>query len=45
MQGLGVGPRYSTRDLWIQESRKGIFNSGLFWAVEAAEKKKPNCHY
>ena len=23
-----------------QESIKWIFNSGLFWAVEAAEKKK-----
>ena len=45
MQGLGVGPRYSTRDHWIQESIKGIFNSGLFWAVESAEKKNPNCHY
>ena len=44
MQGLGVGPRYSTRDHWIQESIEGIFNSGLFWAVEAAVKKNPNCH-
>ena len=32
-------PRYSTRDHWIQESLKWIFNSGLFWAVRAAEKK------
>ena len=39
MQGLGVGPRYSTRDHWIQESIKGIFDSGLSWAIEAAEKK------
>ena len=45
MEGLGVGPRYSTRDHWIQESIEGIFNSGLFWAVEAAVKKNPNCHY
>ena len=44
MQGLGVGPRYSTRDHWTQESIKGIFNSGLFWAVEAAERIKPNFH-
>ena len=35
-----VTPRYSIRDHWIQESIKQIFNSGLFWAVEAAEKKK-----
>ena len=33
-------PKYSTTDHWIQESMKGIFNSGLFWAVEAAERKK-----
>ena len=39
MQGLGVGPRYSTRDHLIQESINEIFNSGLFWAVRAAEKK------
>ena len=32
-------PRYSTTDHWIQESIKQIFNSGLFWAVGAAEKK------
>ena len=44
MQGLGVGPRYSTRDHLIQESINEIFNSGLFWAVRAAEKKNPNCH-
>ena len=31
--------RYSTRDHWKQESLKWIFNSGLFWAVRAAEKK------
>ena len=38
-------PSYTT-DYWIQESIKRIFNSGLFWAVGAAEKKKttPNCH-
>ena len=29
---------------WIQESIKRKFNSGLFWAVWAAEKKKSNCH-
>jgi hypothetical protein len=40
---LGKNPRYSTRDHWIQESIKRIFNSGLFWAVGAAEKKS-NCH-
>ena len=33
-------PRYSTRDHWTQESIKRIFNSELFWAVRAAEKKK-----
>ena len=37
-------PRYSTTDHWIQESIKQIFNSGLFWAVEVAEKKNTNCH-
>ena len=36
---LGQIPRYSTTDHWIQESIKWIFNSGLFWAVRAAEKK------
>jgi hypothetical protein len=36
MQELGVGPRYSTRGHWIQES----INSGLLGAVRAAEKKK-----
>ena len=32
--------RYSTEDPWIQKSLKRIyvFNSGLFWAVRAAEK-------
>ena len=29
-----------TTDHWIQKSIKWIFNSGLFWAVRAAEKKK-----
>ena len=47
-QGQGVlpyfGPRYSTTDHWIQESIKRILNSGLFWAVGAAEKKNPNFH-
>ena len=28
----------------MQESIKRIFNSGLFWAVGAAEKKNANCH-
>ena len=37
-------PRYSTTDHWIQESIKQIFNSGLFWVVEAAVKKNPNGH-
>ena len=40
-------PRYNTRDHWIQESVKRIFNSGLFWAVGATERereKSPNCH-
>ena len=37
-------PRYSTRDHWIQESLKWIFNSGMFWAVRAAEKKNTNYH-
>ena len=37
--GMDLNPRYSTRDHWIQESIKRIFNSGLFWAVRAAEKK------
>ena len=32
-------PKYSTTDHWIQESIKQIINSGLFWAVGAAEKK------
>ena len=45
MQGLRVGPRYSTRDHWKQESWKGQFNSGLFGAISAAEKKNPICHY
>jgi hypothetical protein len=40
----GKNPRYSTTDQWIQESIEWIFNSGLFWAVGAAEKKNPNCH-
>ena len=35
-------PKYSTTDHWIQESIKGIFNFGLFWAVGTAEKN-PNC--
>ena len=39
-----TAPRYSTTDHWIQKSIKQIFNSGLFWAVGAAEKKNPNCH-
>ena len=39
-----LGPRYSNRDNWIQESIKRIiFNSGLFWAVGAAEKNNQNC--
>ena len=33
-------PRYSTRDHCIQESLKWIFNSGMFWAVGAAEREK-----
>ena len=33
-------PRYRTTDHWIQESIKRICNSGLFWAIGAAEKKK-----
>ena len=33
-----------TTDHRIQESIKRIFNSGLFWAVGAADKKNPNCH-
>ena len=37
--GQVVIPRYITRDHWIQESLKWIFNSGLFWAVRAAERK------
>ena len=36
-KGVHFAPRYSTTDHWIQESIKQIFNSGLFWAVEAAE--------
>ena len=40
----GDRPRYSTTDHWILESIKRILNSGLFWAVGAAEKKNPNCH-
>ena len=36
-------PRYSTKDHWIKESIKQIFNFGLFWAVRAEEKKNPNC--
>ena len=34
-----VTPRYIIRDHWIKDSIKQIFNSGLFWAVWAAEKK------
>ena len=41
---LRKNPRYSTRDHWIQESIKWIFNHGLFWAVGATEKKKSNSH-
>ena len=37
---IGKIPRYSTIDHWIQKSIKQIFNSELFWAVRAAEKKK-----
>ena len=31
----------------IQESIKRIFNPGLFWAVRAAERKKPSqvCYF
>ena len=36
---FSLHPRYSTRDHWIQESMKRIFNSGQFWAVGAAKKK------
>ena len=36
---IGHVPKYSTTDHWIQESIKRIFNSGLFWAVRAGEKK------
>ena len=40
-----AAPRYSASDHWIQASIKQIFNSGLFWAIGAAERKKnPNCH-
>ena len=35
---IAYAPKYSTRDHWLQESTKRIFNSGLFWAVRAAEK-------
>ena len=35
--GQEMIPRYSTRDHWIQESIKQIFNPGLFWAVRAAD--------
>ena len=31
---------YITTDHWIQESLEQIFNSGLFWTVGAAKKKK-----
>jgi hypothetical protein len=35
----------TTRDGWIKEFIKRKLSSGLFWAVWAAEKKKPpNCH-
>ena len=37
-------PTYSTREHWIQEFIKRIFNSRLFWAARAAEKKNPNLH-
>jgi len=41
----GKDPRYSTTDHWTQESVKRIFNSELFCAVGAAEKKTyANCH-
>ena len=36
---IGHVPKYNTTDHWIQESIKRIFNSGLFRAVGAAEKK------
>ena len=36
---LRSGTRYSTRDHWIQESIKRIFNSELLWAVGATQKK------
>ena len=37
--------RDPTRDGCIKEFIKRKWNSGLFWAVGAAEKKKPpNCH-
>ena len=38
--GYGRIPRYSTTDHRIQESIKWIFNSGIYQAVGAAEKKK-----
>ena len=38
-QKVSFIPRYSATDHWIQESIKRIFNSGLYWAVGAAEKK------
>ena len=41
----GKDPRYSTTDHWTQESVKRIFNSELFCAVGAAEKKTyANCY-
>ena len=40
-QLLSYMTRNSTTDHWTQESIKRIFNSGLFWAVGAAEKKIP----
>ena len=34
---------FSTKDHWIQEFIKRIFNSGLFWAVGLRRKNDPNC--
>ena len=38
---MGCEPSYSTKDHWISTRiYKRILNSGMFWTVTAAEKKK-----
>ena len=39
-----VVSRDPTQDGWIEKFIKRKWNSGLFLAVGAAEKRNPNCH-